>query len=118
MEMKSNMPKRKLDVPVYNRIDLKRDMKKRLEENGRHLYQCDINFIIDNVFYIIQEEVEKGNKVQITSFGSFYTRDIRRHYGRDVRNVKMVNVIPAHKRVVFSSGKTFKARVNKDRNKR
>lgn len=111
------MHKRKPDVPVFNKVDLKREITHRLEKNGRHLYQKDINFIIDETFKIIMEEVESGNRVLIDRFGSFYTRNIRRYYGTEPKNGKMVTIVPQHNRIVFSSGKTFKDKVNKTRGK-
>ena len=109
--------RRKPDVPIFTKQDMKREIKKRLDKDGRHLYQKDINFIVDEVFNIIQNEVEVGNRVQIPRFGSFYTRNIRRYYGTEPTNSKIVTIVPEHKRIIFSVGKSFKDRVNKDRNK-
>lgn len=109
--------KRKPDVPVFNKVDLKREITHRLERNGRYLYQKDINFIVDEVFKIMMEQVEQGNRVLIDRWGSLYTREIRRHYISDVKNPKMITVLPKHNRISFSAGKTFKDKVNKDRNK-
>ena len=109
--------KRKPDVPVFNKVDLKREITHRLEKNGRYLYQKDINFIVDEVFKFMMEQVEQGNRVLIDRWGSLYTRTIRRYYGTEPQNGKVVTIVPEHKRITFSSGKTFKDRVNKDRNK-
>ena len=97
---------------LIRKPDIKKEIKRRLKENDRHVYQKDIDFIVDQVFSIIQEEVENGNKIQITGFGSFSSTDVKRYYGRDPQKPTNVIAIPAHKRVTFSSGKVFKDRIN------
>ena len=96
-----------------NKVDIKREIKKRLEENNRYLYIKDINYIVDETFNIIQECLSNDEDVQIHGFGKFYTSDVRRYYGRDPQKPTNVIIVPAYKRVRFSSGKTFKSKINK-----
>ena len=95
-----------------NRPELKREIKRKLEENNIYLYTKDIDFIVDEVFNTIMEEVSEGREVNINCFGKFSTTEVKRYYGRNPQNIYEVIPIPAHKRIQFNSGKTFKNRVN------
>ncbi len=61
---------------------------------------------------IIATEIAKGNKVQITGFGSFERRARAKRKGRNPFTQKEI-VIPAAKYPAFSAGKSLKDRVRR-----
>lgn len=58
---------------------------------------------------IIANELEAGNKVQITGFGTFEVRDRKARTGRNPRTGETIQ-IAASKVPAFSAGKAFKDR--------
>ncbi|MBT3317192.1 HU family DNA-binding protein [bacterium] len=61
---------------------------------------------------IIATEVTKGQKVQLTGFGTFERRSRKRRKGRNPQTGQEL-VIPACKYPAFSAGKSLKDRVAK-----
>ena len=72
----------------------------------------DVEVIIENFINFIQDEVAKGEKVQITGFGSFERKE------RGARTVKNPRTgedmkVPPSKSPSFTAGSIFKEKVNK-----
>ncbi len=61
---------------------------------------------------IIASEIAKGQKVQITGFGTFETRQRKKREGRNPQTGAAIT-IPAGSFPAFSSGKSLKDRVRK-----
>lgn len=61
---------------------------------------------------IIASEVAKGQKVQITGFGTFESRKRRKRMGRNPRTGETI-VIPSGKYPAFVAGKSLKDRINR-----
>jgi len=61
---------------------------------------------------IIATEVAKGQRVQLTGFGTFERRNRKRRKGRNPQT-KAEMIIPATKYPAFSAGKALKDRVAK-----
>ena len=66
---------------------------------------------VDAVFEVIEEWVSKGDRVQIKDFGTFKPVAVAERQGRNPRTQEEIT-IPAHKKIVFSPSKHFKAKVN------
>ena len=61
----------------------------------------------------IEEELVKGEKVQLIGFGTFEIRERKERNGRNPQKPEEVVAIPASKAPVFKAGKAFKDSVNK-----
>jgi DNA-binding protein HU-beta len=70
----------------------------------------DIEKIIDQMVGLITEKVQRGEKVSITSFGTFYLGKIAKRRGRDPQTGKEIT-IPDMKLPRFRAGKGLKEQV-------
>ena len=80
------------------------------KESG--LKKRDVEAVVENLLNTIIGEVAKGEKVQITGFGSFERKS------RGERNIKNPRTgedmkVPASKSPSFTAGSIFKEKVNK-----
>ena len=66
---------------------------------------------IDAVFEAIEEVLSEGCEIRIKGFGSFKPAAVAERKGRDPRTQEEIT-IPAHKKITFKPGKSFKAKVN------
>ncbi|MBM7617401.1 DNA-binding protein HU-beta [Weissella uvarum] len=87
---------------TYNRQDLIKDVA---EKTG--LTKKDSNAVIDAMFASIQNNLAKGEKVQLIGFGSFETRDRAARTGRNPRTGEEF-MIEATTIPAFKPGKELK----------
>ena len=73
--------------------------------------KSDVEAVIENFLNIIQDEVSKGEKVQITGFGSFERRDRGERTMKNPRTGEDMQVA-ASKSPAFTAGSVFKEKVN------
>jgi len=67
--------------------------------------------IVEQVFEIIQETLESGEKVKISGFGNFVVRQKRARRGRIPKTGQQI-VISARKVVTFKSGNVLRKALN------
>ncbi|NRB10773.1 MAG: integration host factor subunit beta [Rickettsiaceae bacterium] len=60
----------------------KSDLINKLAKKLDYLSKADITSSVDNIFDYLQEELTKGNRVEIRGFGSLSIRD-RKYAGKD-----------------------------------
>lgn len=70
----------------------------------------EIEKIVDGMVGLISERIQKGEKVSITSFGTFYLGKIAKRKGRDPQTGKEIT-IPDMKLPRFRAGKGLKETV-------
>lgn len=70
----------------------------------------EVEALITVMIDLIGEEIKKGNKVSITSFGTFYLGKIAKRRGRDPQTGKEIT-IPDMKIPRFRAGKGLKENV-------
>jgi DNA-binding protein HU-beta len=77
-----------------------------------NLKKRDVEAISDVLFTTIMNEVAKGEKIQVTGFGSF---EARNRSERTIKNPRSgeITTVPAMKIASFSAGSVFKAKVSK-----
>ena len=75
------------------------------EKTGRTLKQADA--ALEAVMDIIVEELKKGEKVQLTGFGTFEVRERAEREGRNPATGEIIR-IEASKAPAFKAGKKFK----------
>lgn len=70
----------------------------------------DAEKVINSLFEAITETLEKGNKVQVIGFGTFYTRLLKERQGYNPA-IKETVSLPPIKIPAFKAGKNLKDRV-------
>jgi DNA-binding protein HU-beta len=70
----------------------------------------EVESLVGEFVSIIADEIKKGNKVSITSFGTFYLGKIAKRRGRDPQTGKEIT-IPDMKIPRFRAGKGLKETV-------
>ena len=75
------------------------------------LTKKDVSEAVDAVFEAIQEDLAKGEKVQLIGFGTFEVRDRAARKGRNPQTGAEIE-IPASKVPAFKPGKALKDVVN------
>ncbi len=72
----------------------------------------DAEAAVNEVFAVITETLANGEKVQISGFGSFESKNRAARIGRNPHTHEKME-IPAFKSASFSPSKTLKASINK-----
>ena len=81
-------------------VNTKTDLKKK-----------DVEVIVNATLEAITEGLKAGDKIQLSGFGSFETKDVAEHTGRNPATGESITV-PAGKKVSFSPAKAMKDAVN------
>ena len=74
--------------------------------------KSDVEAVVESFLNIITDEVAKGEKVQITGFGSFERKERGERTVKNPRTGEPIQVAPS-KSPSFSAGSVFKEQVNK-----
>ena len=80
------------------------------KESG--IKKSDVEAVVENFINIIQDAVAKGEKVQITGFGSFERKERSERTIKNPRTGEPMQVA-SYKSPSFSAGSVFKEKVNK-----
>ncbi|MCK5295651.1 MAG: integration host factor subunit beta [Alphaproteobacteria bacterium] len=83
----------------------------RLAELNPHLYQRDIECIVNTVFNEITDALTRGARVELRGFGAFSVKKRDARQGRNPRTGKTVHV-EAKVVSVFKAGKKLREKVN------
>ena len=94
--LKKNITKKNLANKIYENIGF----SKIISEN-----------IVKDIFEIIITNLEKNNKIKITSFGTFLKKDKKERIGRNPKT-KEKKIISSRKVIAFKASKTFKDKIN------
>lgn len=84
----------------------------RLSKKFPHLYQRDLEALVNTVFDSISDTLNEGGRVELRGFGAF---SIRERAARKARNPKNGQEVMISKRfaIYFRTGKELRERVNK-----
>jgi integration host factor subunit beta len=84
----------------------------RLSKKYPHLYQRDIETLVNTVFDNISETLVDGGRVELRGFGAF---SIRKREARKARNPKNGQEVFIGERyaIYFRTGKELRERINK-----
>ena len=92
---------------------LKSELIKRIASQNPHLYERDIEKIVNAILDEIVEALRRGDRVELRGFGAFSVRLREARQGRNPRTGAVVAVakkaIPA-----FKTGKEMRARLNRE----
>ena len=90
---------------------IKSELVQRLAARNPHLYQRDIEIIVDAILGEITDAMARGDRVELRGFGAFSTRERQARTGRNPRTGDKVSV--TEKRApFFKTGKEMHERLN------
>ena len=90
---------------------IKSELVQRLTARNPHLYQRDIEIIVDAILGEITDAMARGDRVELRGFGAFSTRERQARTGRNPRTGDKVTV--TEKRApFFKTGKEMRERLN------
>lgn len=88
----------------------KSELIQRLSKRYPHLYQRDIEVLVNTMFDEITKALSQGNRVELRGFGAFSVRTRAPRAARNPKNGAMVSVEERHA-VYFRTGKELRERV-------
>lgn len=91
---------------------IKSELIARLVEANPHLYQRDVERIVNTIFEEITNTLAEGNRVELRGFGAFSVKHRPARVGRNPRTGETVNVPEKHV-PYFKTGKDLRERLNK-----
>jgi len=90
---------------------IRSELIQKIAEENPHLYQRDVEKIVNTIFDRIIEAMAKGNRVELRGFGAFSVKRRGARLGRNPRTGESVSVeekfIP-----FFKTGKQLRDRLN------
>jgi integration host factor subunit beta len=91
---------------------IKSELVQRIAETNPHLYQRDVENIIDAILDEITRALARGDRVELRGFGAFSVKSRPARTGRNPRTGAQVKVL---EKVVpyFKTGKEMRERLNK-----
>lgn len=92
---------------------IKSELVQIIANRNPHLFQRDVENIVNAVFDEVTEALANGNRVELRGFGAFSVKHRPARAGRNPRTGESVNVdekwVP-----FFKTGKELRERLNKD----
>jgi integration host factor subunit beta len=88
----------------------KSELIQRLAKRYPHLYQRDIEVLVNTMFDEITNALGAGNRVELRGFGAFSVRKRDARAARNPKNGAMVSVGQRHA-IYFRTGKELRERV-------
>ena len=88
----------------------KSELIQRLAKRYPHLYQRDIEVLVNTMFDEIAGALSAGNRVELRGFGAFSIREREARAARNPKNGAMVNVGQRHA-IYFRTGKELRERI-------
>ncbi len=90
---------------------IKSELVQKLAEKNRHLYQRDVEAIVNAILEEIVEALSRGDRVELRGFGAFSVKNRPARTGRNPRTGEPVSV--SEKYVpFFKTGKEMRLRLN------
>lgn len=90
---------------------IRSELIQKLAEENPHLFQRDVERIVNTVFEEIIEAMARGDRVELRGFGAFSVKHRDARIGRNPRTGESVDV--DHKYVpFFKAGKQLRDRLN------
>ncbi|WP_321394528.1 integration host factor subunit beta [Emcibacter sp.] len=90
---------------------IKSELINRLVEANPHLYQRDIERIVNTIFEEITSALAEGNRVELRGFGAFSVKHRPERTGRNPRTGDTVHVPEKHV-PYFKTGKDLREKLN------
>jgi integration host factor subunit beta len=91
---------------------IKSELVQRIASRNPHLYQRDVEEIIDAIFCRIADSLAQGGRVELRGFGAFSARQRQARTGRNPRTGESVPVIEKFA-PFFKPGREMRGRLNR-----
>jgi len=92
---------------------IKSELVKRISSQNPHLYERDIEKIVNTILDEMVEALRRGDRVELRGFGAFSAKLRGARQGRNPRTGVVVQV--AEKAIpYFKTGKEMRARLNRE----
>ena len=90
---------------------IKSDLVVKIAERNPHLYQRDVENIVNAILDTIADALARGDRVELRGFGAF---SVKRHDARTARNPRTGETVSVSEKVipVFKTGKEMRIRLN------
>lgn len=88
----------------------KSELIQRLSKRYPHLYQRDIEVLVNTMFDEISDALAEGDRVELRGFGAFSVRTREARAARNPKNGTVVSVGTRHA-IYFRTGKELRERV-------
>ena len=88
----------------------KSELIQRLSKRYPHLYQRDIEVLVNTMFEEITKALATGNRVELRGFGAFSVRSREARAARNPKNGAMVSV-GSRNAIYFRTGKELRERI-------
>ena len=91
---------------------VKSELIQRIAAQNPHLYQRDIEKVVDTILHEMVDALRRGDRVELRGFGAF---SVRLRAPRQGRNPRTGAVVPVAKKAwpFFKTGKKMRVRLNK-----
>ena len=92
---------------------IRSELIQKIADENPHLYQRDVERIVNTIFDEIIEAMARGDRVELRGFGALSVRSRDARAGRNPRTGEAVEVRAKHV-PFFKSGKELRERLNAD----
>ena len=89
----------------------KADLAKAIYERHGGISNKEASFLVDIILDFIKQRLLRGERIQITGFGTFMVREKKGRKGRNPQTGEEMT-IPARKSVVFRPSKSFQSNLS------
>ncbi|MFT6073828.1 MAG: integration host factor subunit beta [Yoonia sp.] len=100
-----------LDAWLGGQIMIRSELIQKLADENPHLYQRDVEKIVNTIFEEIIEAMAGGDRVELRGFGAFSVKRRDSRVGRNPRTGESVDVEEKHV-PFFKTGKLLRDRLN------
>ena len=90
---------------------IRSELIQKIADDNPHLYQRDVERIVNTVFDEITGAMSRGDRVELRGFGAFSVKKRDARVGRNPRTGETVNVEEKHV-PFFKTGKELRERVD------
>ena len=90
---------------------IKSELVQRLAERNPHLYQRDVEHIVNAILNEITNALSRGDRVELRGFGAFSVKNRPARTGRNPRTGSRVSVTEKYV-PFFKTGKEMRERLN------
>jgi len=92
---------------------IKSELVKSISSQNPHLYDRDIEKIVNAILDEMVEALRRGDRVELRGFGAF---SVKLREARQGRNPRTGVIVPVARKAVafFKTGKEMRARLNRD----
>lgn len=90
---------------------IRSELIQRIADDNPHLYQRDVERIVNTLFEEIIEAMSRGDRVELRGFGAFSVKKRDARIGRNPRTGESVQVEQKHV-PFFKTGKLLRDRLN------